>query len=106
MNLNLQQIKLTTLFGNNMEDKNWWNRIWYFVASVFALLLGLLFYNKKRADEAESDLKHAESDKKDAVLADRQEQEKLLLEAERKKLEAEKGKQLSAEELAEWFKKQ
>ncbi len=88
-----------------MEDKNWWNRIWYFVASVFALLLGLLFYNKRRADEAESDLKHAESDKKDAILADRQEQDRLLLEEEKKKLEAEKGRTLTAEELAEWFGK-
>jgi hypothetical protein len=88
-----------------MEDKNWWNRIWYFVGSVFALLLGLFFYERSKRKDAESDLAHAESDKKDAVLADRQEQDKLLLEAERKKLEAEKGRTLTAEELADWFGK-
>lgn len=85
-------------------ENNWVKKVWYFVASAFALLFGLFWYNKRKADEAESDLKHAESDKVDAILVDRQLQENLRLEAERKILEAEKGRKLSDEELAEFFR--
>ncbi len=80
-------------------------KLWGYIVAAFAILIGLIFLEKSKKDKAESELASAEHKKNDAILADRVEQDKLLLETEKKALEAEKGRELTAEELADFFNK-
>ena len=71
---------------------------------VMALLYILFRIEKDKRQKAEIDLILANGDKKDAVLAEKQDQIKEQIEAEIKKAEAEKGRKLSPEEVERFWK--
>lgn len=75
------------------------------IGGLIALLYLLFKWEKGQKEKAEAKLLTAESDKKDAVLAEKQAQVERDIEAEKSRAEAEKGRKLSPEEMEEYLKK-
>jgi len=81
-------------------------RFWVAVVGVVGAVIGLLLLKKGHDEkvQAQSDLEHANADKTDAVLAERQENVEEKIKEVEKQAEVEKQKKLTHEQTAEELK--
>ena len=81
------------------------SNIWFYVVAGVGLLAYLLQSEKKKRQQAEAELQTAEYKKEDAVLAEKQANVQKMTAEEIAKLEAEKQRTLTPDEMAEYLKK-
>lgn len=79
-------------------------KIWIWIAGAFTLILGLFFHERNKRQNAEADLQTAESDKRDAVLEEQQKQKQEAIQLQKSRLEAQKGRKLTEDEMEQFLK--
>ena len=80
-------------------------KYWSYIVGAFVLILGAFFYEKKRAENAESKNIAPDNSKEQAVVETKIQDLNTNLEEAKKQAEEEKAKEKSKEELLENLKK-
>lgn len=80
-------------------DTPWWKKPWAIISAVVGALIAAIFYQKRRADNAESEVEAGKAREKDAALAERERQLNSEADAERRKLDGLKKEEPKADEL-------